>query len=184
MRIQSIGSSRLLFAASLSALLLAGCDEINQMNENAAKRPAGAGTGLLPPLEDKVTGQPKATNPADTTNAATPGANAAPANENLQKAEDVVTQKKDYGGGVLMSPITTPISEYFSVRGGIPLMQIKHDMDIYKAIHNRFPKNKEEFTKEILEPANIELPELPPGAKYIYDAEKGELLVQTGGAQQ
>ena len=173
-----------LAAATLAALFLAGCDEMNQIDKGVAARPAGAGTGLLPTLDEKTTGQPKATKPADTQTppAAAPDANVAPPAENLQKAEDVVTKPRDYGGGALMSPITTPISEYFTMRGRIPLLQIKHDMDVYKAIHNnKYPKNMEEFTKEILEPANIELPELPPGAEYVYDGKTGELLVRDSG---
>lgn len=179
----SHSSNRLLAVATLGALLLAGCDAMDQVDKGVAARPAGAGTGLLPSLDDKVTGQPRSANSAEQPNPPTPAAdaNAAPANENLQKAEDVVTKPRDYGGGALMSPITTPISEYFSMRSRIPLLQIKHDMDIYKAIDNRFPKNFEEFKSAILDPANIELPELPPGASYEYDNKSGELLVRDSG---
>jgi hypothetical protein len=181
----SFSSHRLLAAAMLAALLLAGCDEMNQIDKGVAQRPAGAGTGFLPTLDERVTGQPKS-QPAEATTptppAAAPGANAAPPTENLQKAEDVVGRQRDYGGGAIMSPITTPISQYFSMRDRIPLLQIQHDMDIYKAIHNnKYPKDMEEFRKEILEPANIELPELPPGAEYVYDGKTGELLVRDSG---
>jgi hypothetical protein len=177
-------SNCLLAVAALAALFLGGCDEMNQIDKGVAQRPAGSGTGLLPPLSEKPTGQPKAANPADTQTPPTPApdTNATPPTENLQKAEDVVGRQRDYGGGALMSPITTPVSQYFSMQGRIPLLQIKHDMDIYKAMHNnKYPKNMEEFTKEILEPANIELPELPPGAEYVYDGKTGELLVRDSG---
>ena len=177
-------SGCLLAAATLVALFLAGCDEMNQIDKGVASRPAGAGTGLLPDSGEKTSGQPKAANPTVQSNppAAAPDANAAPPSDNLQKAEDVVGRQRDYGGGALMSPITTPISQYFSMQGRIPLLQIQHDLDIYKAMHNnKYPKNMEEFRKEILEPANIELPELPPGAEYVYEAKTGELLVRDSG---
>jgi len=180
----SFTSDRLLAAAALAAMFLAGCDAMDQIDKGVAQRPAGAGNSLLPPLDEKTTGQPKAANPAETQTppTPTPDTNTAPPSENLKKAEDVVGRQRDYGGGALMSPITTPVSQYFSMRGRIPLLQIQHDMDVYKAIHNnKPPKNMEEFTKEILEPANIELPELPPGAEYVYEAKTGELLVRDSG---
>jgi hypothetical protein len=55
--------------------------------------------------------------------------------------------------------------------------QIKHDSDIWQALHNRWPKDDVEFKKEILDPAGIELPELPHNRKYVYDPKTGELLV-------
>lgn len=176
-------SHRLLAAATLAALFLAGCDEMNQIDKGVAQRPAGAGNGLLPSLPEKTTGQPKATNPAEAQTPQAPGANTvdtntAPPSDNLQKAEDVVTKPRDYGGGAIMSPITKPVSEYFNMRSRIPLLQIKHDMDVYRAINNRWPRDFNEFKSAILDPANIELPELPPGASYEYDNKSGELMVR------
>ena len=82
-------------------------------------------------------------------------------------------QGQGYGGGI----ITEPVHQYFSMRNQITWEQIRHDMDIWQAIHNRWPKDAKEFQKEILEPAGIELPELPPGNRYVYDPKAGELLV-------
>ena len=166
-------------AVAMAFFFIAGCDQMDQIDKGVAARPAGQGIGLLPDLDEKTTGQPKA-QPVQQPNT-TPAAATAPGNEHLQKAEDVVTKPRDYGGGALMSPITTPVSEYFSMRGRIPLLQIKHDIDIYHAMNNRYPKDIKEFKSAILDPANIDLPELPPGAEYVYDAKTGELLVRDSG---
>ena len=57
-------------------------------------------------------------------------------------------------------------------------VQIPHGMKHFRATHDRYPKDYEEFDREILKPAQIKLPELPPGQKYHYDPEKGELQIE------
>ena len=48
----------------------------------------------------------------------------------------------------------------------------------FKTLNERFPKTQQEFMTEIIEKNGIRLPELPPGDEYVYDAQKGELLVR------
>jgi hypothetical protein len=192
----------------LTALLISGCDEIDQMADNASKRPPVQ--SLTPPQIDTDTTAherkpsanpaPQATPPANPAPAATPAPadNASqpsqpqpqqqPAQSQSQpqqaapygQQEEMTTlgantgaQGQGYGGGL----ITEPVHQFFSMRNLITWDQIKHDMDIWQAIHNRWPKDANEFKKEILEPAAIELPELPPGNRYVYDPKTGELLV-------
>ena len=198
---RSIFSIPMLCAAvGLTAISISGCDEVDQMADNAAKRPANAsGVGVVTDA-DSTNRQPKQAAPADTNNqaatapapAAQPDPNAPttlqPGQEkdpNLVKAEPGVgKQGQDYGGGALMAPITTPVREFFGMRDRVNFDMIKHDMDIYHAIHNRYPKDTEEFQKEIIEPGNRDLPELPPGNHYVYDPKTGELFVQHGGEQK
>jgi hypothetical protein len=202
--------------AGLAALVLMGCDEIDQIADNASKRPPAS--SLMPPQidtdpearEHKPAPTPQANPPAQQTPAATLSP-AAPAPENPPAAQspavpsqpapaqpapqtqgqpaaqeqpsgqtEMMTlgantgvQGQGYGGGL----ITEPVHQFFSMRNLITWDQIKHDMDIWQAIHNRWPKDAQEFQKEILEPANIELPELPPGNRYVYNPKSGELLV-------
>jgi hypothetical protein len=198
MTIRSICSIPMLCAAfGLAAFLISGCDEVDQMADNAGKRPVNAsGVGVV--IDDANSNrQPKQAAPADANNQAAPmptqpDASASTASQpgqandqNLTKAEaGVGKQGQDYGGGALMAPITTPVREFFGIRDRTNFDMIKHDMDIYHAIHNRYPKDKDEFQKEIIEPGNRELPELPPGNHYVYDGKTGELFVQHGGQQK
>ena len=56
-------------------------------------------------------------------------------------------------------------------------IQIPSGMNTLRVRIDRFPKSAEEFQKEILDPANITLPELPAGEYYNYDPATGELGV-------
>jgi hypothetical protein len=95
--------------------------------------------------------------------------------KDLDKATTGVgAQGRGYGLGI----IATPVASYFAARQSIVFkIQIPSGMNTFKAYNNRFPKSAEEFTKEILDPANITLPELPAGEHYVYDPDTGELLV-------
>jgi hypothetical protein len=202
--------SAVLVGASLGlvALVFSGCDEIDQMADNANKRPPVQ--SLMPPQidtdpearEHKPANPPPAATapaanpqnttssaPADNSTSAQPGQPAAqsqpagqaqPAQgqpsgqmEMMTLGADTGVQGQGYGGGL----ITEPVHQFFSMRNLITWDQIKHDMDIWQAIHNRWPKDAQEFQKEILEPAAIELPELPPGNRYVYNPKSGELMV-------
>jgi hypothetical protein len=208
-------SGALLFAALGSfALLLSGCDEIDQMADNANKRPPAP--SLMPPQIDtdpeahqhlvqqqqppannppaentaqnsapaSPAANPPADKPAENQQAGQPAAQSPPAQQQaavgpsgqMEMATldaNTSAQGQGYGGGL----ITEPVHQFFSMRNLIMWDQIKHDMDIWQAIHNRWPKTAQEFQKEILEPANIELPELPPGHRYVYDPKAGQLMV-------
>ena len=47
-----------------------------------------------------------------------------------------------------------------------------------QGMHGHFPKTPEDFTRDIIEFNQIELPELPAGHRYLYDAQSGELQVE------
>ncbi len=109
--------------------------------------------------------------PGQATSAIPPGATATPAQVG------VGAQGKNYGSGDA-GLVTTPISAYFSAKEMIAFnIEIPRAMNTFKAFNNRLPSSQAEFDKEIIEPANIKLPELPAGKKYMYDPVKGELMV-------
>jgi hypothetical protein len=89
----------------------------------------------------------------------------------------VGVQGKDYGtpdAGL----ITTPIAAYFTAREQIAfIIQIPDMMRTFQAVNGRYPKSHEEFMKEIIQAGSIKLPELPEGAKYVYDPQQHELTV-------
>lgn len=62
----------------------------------------------------------------------------------------------------------------------IEKMKVQHAMQLYNAMHDRYPKNLEEFMKEIIEPNQIQLQVLPGGLKYEYDVENHELKIVEG----
>jgi hypothetical protein len=82
---------------------------------------------------------------------------------------------RKYGGGVY----TEPVRQYFRLQqASVFEIQIPHDLGLFKAEHNRFPKDWAEFKSAILEPASIQLPELPEGERYVFDSKEGELMVE------
>ena len=82
---------------------------------------------------------------------------------------------RGYGGGI----ITEPVRQYFRTQQAIVFqIEIPNAMKMFKAEHDRNPKDWDEFEREILKPANIRLPDLPSGEKYTYDGKQGELMVE------
>jgi len=81
---------------------------------------------------------------------------------------------RGYGG----DPITAAIKARWSAEERIVFDRIRHDLDLYKAGKGQFPKDYQEFNKEILIPGNLKLPPLPEGDSYSYDPIGGELMVE------
>ena len=50
-------------------------------------------------------------------------------------------------------------------------------MGLYKAEHDRYPKDFEEFKTDILQANNIALPLLPSYQKYGYDEKEHKLII-------
>jgi hypothetical protein len=166
-----------LLAASLAAsLTLAGCEGEPTLPDAPTKAPAGnqaAAPSIAAPSAPASTAPNSPTPPA----AASQVAEGSPADDgSTEKARRGVGEKgSGYGGGI----ITEPVREYWLLREATVFeIQIPHGINLFHAEHNRFPKDMDEFKREILEPASIRLPELREGDKYIYDGKTGELLVQ------
>lgn len=107
-----------------------------------------------------------------------PVAGAAPQQPNMvqEKAQAGVTGKGDYGGPGI---VTTPISTYFQAKERIIFeIQIPGAMNLYAAEKGYKPKTQEDFMRDIIQANMIKLPELPAGHKYVYDPQKGELMVE------
>ncbi len=93
-----------------------------------------------------------------------------------EKAQVGVGEKgRDIGAGI----ISTPIKAYFSAKQQITFnIQIPHAMNLYKATNGRAPNTHEEFMSKIIKANFIQLPQLPPGHKYVYDPKKEDLMVE------
>ncbi len=144
------------------------------MQANLAKERAAAGGPADTPAEAPAADAPPAAAPDG---AAMPADAPAPGDE-LSKAEVGVGVKgKDYGGPGF---VTTPIETMFTIEERIAFdVQIPNSMKIYKAAHdNKGPKTHEEFMDVIIKENGVQLPELPPGNVYWYDAKTEQLMVR------
>ena len=107
-----------------------------------------------------------------------PAPGAAPLQPNLvqEKAQAGVTGKGQYGGPGI---VTTPISTYFQAKERIIFeIQIPGAMNLYAAEKGYKPKTQDDFMRDIIQANQIRLPELPAGHRYVYDPQKGELMVE------
>jgi len=57
-------------------------------------------------------------------------------------------------------------------------IQLQNQMNVFNAINDRWPKDWDEYQKEIVKPLGLELPELPEGQEFVYDPADHELKVQ------
>jgi hypothetical protein len=119
--------------------------------------------------------------PAAAPEAAPDGAAAEPPaeGEQLEKAEAGAGAKgRDYGGPGF---VTTPIETMFRVEDRLAFdVKVPEAMKLYKAEHNnKGPKSHAEFMKVIIEANRIQLPELPAGNSYWYDAKTETLMVRS-----
>jgi hypothetical protein len=74
--------------------------------------------------------------------------------------------------------ISGPASVLFNTRQKAVLeIQIPHALNLFQATEGRFPKSHEEFMQSIVKANNLVLPELPAGAVYRFNTEKGQLWV-------
>ncbi|MCR9292598.1 MAG: hypothetical protein NXI32_07755 [bacterium] len=56
-------------------------------------------------------------------------------------------------------------------------IQVKKALDLFKALEGREPNSHEEFMSKVIQANRIQLPELPEGAVYHFNTQKGELWV-------
>ena len=56
-------------------------------------------------------------------------------------------------------------------------LQIKHTLDLFYNLNLRYPKDLQEFMKEIVKANGIRLAQLPFYQEYGYDAVKHELVI-------
>lgn len=190
-------------AMTLGLLLSAGCGDLGGKRRNASG--SVGGTGLVgSDINTLASGptQPAAQPPAAAQSGANPAAGqplAAPAGQpapqagslpglpgvqvpgqpqpNLvtEKAQAGASGKGNYGGpGV----VTTPISVYFQAQERLIYDSVTYAVKLFEAEHGYKPKTEEEFMKKVIEFNQIRLPQLPPGHKYKYDPQTGELLVE------
>jgi hypothetical protein len=86
-----------------------------------------------------------------------------------------VSDKGKYDPGI----VTTPLTANFSLQQQMVFdMQIPRAMQIFEGLRNRKPDSHREFMSEIIGKHQIKLPSLPPEHRYVYDPERGQLMVE------
>lgn len=76
------------------------------------------------------------------------------------------------------SIISGPASVLFKVEQKVVLeIQIPQALQLFKATEGRFPASHQEFMQKIVQANRLQLPELPEGAVYRFEPDKGELWV-------
>jgi len=150
----------ILLTTTLALLGAAGCEEERHVGSpagSASKNAVAHGTAAPP--------KPKFIVGAKTQNIV----KVAPELAKGAKVSDNKITAKDY--------ISLQGNAYVSIIGQTSVMSIDHAMNLYKAEHDRYPKDYDEFMADIIKANNIALPELPYYQKYGYDENEHKLKV-------
>ena len=68
---------------------------------------------------------------------------------------------------------------YFNVRQrAVFEIQIPEALKLFEATEGRKPNSHDEFMQKVINANSIKLPNLPANNKYVYDVERGELMVE------
>jgi len=162
---------------------LAGCTEPSVPGD-AARTPAEQSQLLSPPMPpplekaDDAAGvvQDTEMSPASgTLEAAAPGADT----QRVPAQVGVGVKGRRLDDPRLVQMIVTPARALFRTRERMVFeVQIPHALQLYEATHGRKPPTHDEFMRQIIQFNQIRLPELPPGQRYVYDPQTGELMVE------
>lgn len=135
---------------ALTLTMLGGCDLFKEPKKKVADQPMAPAEPAPPPEMEKV------------------------------KAEVGVGQKgASLRGDDVNQMIAGPAVAYFNTREKMVFeIQIPHALNLFNAEHGYYPKSHEEFMERIVEFNQIQLPQLPEGARYVYDVESHTLMVE------
>jgi hypothetical protein len=93
------------------------------------------------------------------------------------KTEEAKGAKKVQPKITGQDPITVTGNAYSVIVGRAEQLQIKHSIDLFYNLHERYPKDTKEFMKEIIHANRIRLAQLPFYQEYGYDPVKHELVI-------
>ena len=157
-----------LSVCGLSLLIaLTGCDleQLAQPPAGATQRPTnvGAAAGVAVDGND-LAGSPAPAPPAPATQQVQAGVGVGQQGRSLDEYEGVYV---------------TPVKALFATRERLVFeVQIPQALQLFNATEGRNPKSHEEFMEKIVKANQIQLPELPPNNRYIYDPKTNELMVE------
>jgi hypothetical protein len=151
-----------------AALIFSGCDTSPSSAPSVTTKPK------KPPIETAA--EPQAPQFAPKVGEAVAPASPPPPVEMVREvARAGVSDKGKYDAGI----VTTPLTANFSIQQQLIFdAQIPKAMQLFEGINNRKPNSHQEFMSQIIVKSSIRLPSLPPGHRYVYDPELGELMVE------
>ena len=143
---------------TFGVLGLCGCDELAPPPSSSSAPPPASRTGTTDST-DQDQGQAEEAN----------------AEVERETAKAGVGKKgRNYGGGIVSSAVRAR----FVAPQTVQFARVKQAIQAYKAMHGYLPKTHEVFMEEVIEANSLQLPELPEGERYVYDPDKGELMVE------
>ncbi|MFP6766974.1 MAG: hypothetical protein VB859_02310 [Planctomycetaceae bacterium] len=75
------------------------------------------------------------------------------------------------------SPLLGGLEAYGPLAEKVAKLGVDHSLNLFYATNGRYPKNHDEFMREIIKRNNMQLPKLPYGARYEYDVANHKLVV-------
>jgi hypothetical protein len=115
---------------------------------------------------------------------AEPAPAAEPEMETVKAGVGVGKKGASLRGDDVNQVIAGPAVDYFNTREKVVFeIAIPHAMNLFNAENGYFPRSHEEFMEKIVEANQIQLPQLPEGARYVYDVESHTLMVERPKAQ-
>ncbi|MCU0963169.1 MAG: hypothetical protein MUF48_24005 [Pirellulaceae bacterium] len=167
------------------ACCLTGCEDTPAGSDASAQSAAKARSLTPPPpppLESAAAAPPVAPAADDTSmsqNTTAPDAVPATDTTRVPAAVGVGIRGRKLDDPKLVQMIVTPARALFRTRERVVFeVQIPHALQLYEATNGTKPKSHDEFMQQIVQFNQIQLPELPPGQRYVYDPETGELMVE------
>ena len=162
----------------MMVLAAAGCESEPAPTAQAQSSASQRGMQNAMGLDIDTSGPVGSSTPTSSPPTSTPPP-AAPAEPTEQVKADtgvgVKGQSLQEHSGVLVEPAKA----YFRVEQKMVFnVQVPQALQLFEASEGRKPNSEQEFMTKIVQANNIKLPTLPQGHKYIYNVEKGELMVE------
>lgn len=138
----------------------------------------GALAGAVLDFFSGLTGKPKA--PSEGQSPAGPAEPGQPQPENPAAANPGEAQPNP-GENPAGSPALIPVLELVPEKSR-PLVElaINRAIEAYKKKNPSGPADADELINKVLKPKGIRLPKLPPGAKFVFDPNNGQLMIEPG----
>lgn len=108
-----------------------------------------------------------------------PAAPAPAAMEQVKAGVGVGQKGSKIRGEGMNQMIAGPAIAYFNTKEKVVFeIQVPHALNLYWGLNGDYPKSHDEFMEKVIAENNIQLPQLPEGAKYVYDVESHTLMVE------
>jgi hypothetical protein len=126
-----------------------------------------------------VAGCGKPTGSSTATAPQAPQAPVAPQMEQVAAGVGVGEKGRRLDQDHVVDAIAQPAKSLFAVEERLTFnVQIVQALNFFKSSEGRAPKDHDEFMQKIIQPNNIQLPELPAGQRYVWDPATEKLMVE------